>query len=179
MVQIIHDFLKLYITEDGIPLKQVLNANDMHQISVTLAHMTTAKSKLDFQDISDNIFKALGTKGEKALEYPIQSIPFEQVSTEEERIANIALLGYYCFIYFDAMYELPIEKILVVVNTYMKQHIVSQDITHTLTDLHNPISNLIAVSETEYVRYNGKQVLPPFNNMKDNFIKQINELLIK
>ena len=178
MISDIHNYLKLYITENGIPLKQVLTEVDLTQLAVTIAQISTPKTKLEFEDIGHTIFNALGEKRNKAIDYPIAQIPFNHYKSYEETIADVALLGYMCFQYFSVIHELPIEKILLVVNEYMNNHKVEQTDTHKI-NCSNPISNLIPINDTQYVRFNGKTIIPPTEAIKDSFVKQINSLLIK
>lgn len=178
MIADIHNFLKLFITENGIPLKQVLTEADLVQLSVTIGQITTSKTEVEFKNIGDTIFKGLGDKGKDSILYPIQSIPFEYITSDEEARANLALMGYLCLQYFVTTHDLPIEKVLDVVNQYMNNHIVNQTETHTI-DTSNPVSNLIRINETQYVRFNGKTIIPPKESIKEDFIKQLNSLLIK
>lgn len=178
MIEDIHNCLKLYITENGIPLKQVLTEVDLHQLSVTLAHITNSKAKLEFEAISYDIFEGLKDKGLPSIEWSLQQIPFTIEENPNNNIGNIALLGYYCFQYFAIAHDLPIEKILLVVNTYMRNHIIEQDYTHTI-DCSNPVSNLISINDTQYVRHNGRTLLPPTIDIKNKFIKHLTSLLIK
>jgi len=178
MITAIHNFLKLYVTENGIPLKQVLTEVDLTQLAVTIAQISTSKAEVDFKNVGYNIFESLGDKKDNSIKYPILSIPFAVNETTEESIANVALLGYMCFQYFSVIHNLPVEKILDVVNTYMNNHIIENTQTHTI-NCNNPISNLIPINETQYVRFNGKTIIPPTEAIKESFVKQINSLLIK
>lgn len=178
MVADIHNFLKLYVTENGIPLTQMLTPADLQQLSITLAHITISPSTKEFNDIGEDIFIALGKNTHRAITYPIDSIPFSTTLDEETNRADLALLGYYCFQYFAVLYELPIDKILFVVNNFMREHIVKQEDTK-LVNCNNPVSNLIPIGENQYIRFDGKTILPPFDSIKEDFIKQINSLLIK
>jgi len=178
MIADIHNFLKLYVTENGIPLKQVLTEVDLTQLAVTIAQIATSKAEVDFKNIGYTIFDGLGNKSEEAISRLILTIPFELTLNKEESVANTALLGYMCFQYFNIAHDLPVEKILNVVNTYMNNHIVEQTQTHTI-NCSNPISNLIPINETQYVRFNGKTIIPPTEAIKESFVKQINSLLIK
>lgn len=178
MISKINDFLKMYISTEGVPLKQVLSSEDIQQLAVSLYHITKSEEKKEFEAISNNVFTALGDKATFALQYPLEEIPFNYCNSKEEREANIALLGYYCFMYFSVIHNLPIEKIMVVVNHFISQHVIDKnDITKV--NCNNPISNLIQINEEQYVRFNGKTIIPPFDEIKDNFIKQITNLLIK
>lgn len=178
MIADIHNYLKLFITENGIPLQQVLTQADLTQLAVTIAQISTSKSEVDFKNVGDTIFKGLGDKCNNSILHPIQSIPFEYITSDEEVKANLAVLGYFCFQYFNVVQDLPIEKVLDVVNQYMNNHIVNQTETHTI-DCSNPISNLIRINDTQYVRFNGRTILPPKPSIKEDFIKQLNSLLIK
>jgi len=178
MIADIHNFLKLYVTENGIPLKQVLTEVDLTQLAVTIARISTSKAEIDFKAVGDTIFEGLGKNRNESLTYPIQAIPFELINTYEKEVANIALLGYICFQYFNVIHDLPIEKILDVVNDYMNKHIIEHTETHTI-NCSNPISNLVPINETQYVRFNGRTIVPPTEAIKESFIQQINSLLIK
>lgn len=178
MIADIHNFLKLYVTENGIPLKQVLTEVDLTQLAVTIARISTSKAEIDFKAVGDTIFEGLKDKKVHSIEYPIIAIPFEPNTTTEENIANRALLGYMCFQYFKVVHDLPIEKILDVVNDYMNNHIVAHTETHTI-DCSNPMSNLVRINETQYVRFNGRTIVPPTEAIKESFVQQINSLLIK
>ncbi len=178
MIERINNYLKVYISSEGVPLKQVLSAEDLQQLSISLYHITKPKEQKDFEAISNGIFRALGDKAKKAVQYPVSELTFEQVKTEDEAIANIALLGYYCFMYFSVVHDLPIERVLTVVNHYISQHIIDKNDTAKV-NCNSPMSNLIQINEEQYVRFNGKTILPPFDEIKDNFIEQITNLLIK
>lgn len=178
MISKITDFLKMYVSTDGIPLKQVLPPEDIQQLAISLYHITKLKESKDFEYISNNIFIALGDKANFALQYPLEEIPFNRCNSFEEREADIALLGYYCFMYFSVIHNLPVEKIISVVNHFISQHVIDKnDITKV--NCNNPISNLIPINEEQYVRFNGKTIIPPFDEIKDNFIETISNLLIK
>jgi len=178
MVADIHNYLKMFITENGIPLKQVLSETDLAQLAVTIFKISESKAEVDFKDIGITIFEGLKDKRDQSLIHPILSIPFEHAPSNEETVANTALLGYMCFQFFNVVYELPIEKILVVVNAYMNKHKVEQTETHTI-DCSNPLSNLVRINDTQYVRFNGKTIIPPKASIKEDFIQQLNSLLIK
>lgn len=178
MVEEIRNYLNLYITENQIPLKQVLTETDLHQLSVTLSHISKSQANIDFDNISHVIFNGLESKGEAAIKNKIAAIPFEMTTTQEETIANIALLGYYCFMYFRVLHDLPVEKIFLEVNHYMNQHIIKQQDTNKV-DCSNPVSNLISINDTEYVRFNGKTIIPPYDSNKLEFITNLTSLLIK
>lgn len=178
MIADIHNFLKLFVTENGIPLKQVLTEADLTQLAVTIAQISTSKSEVDFKAVGDNIFKGLGDKGIESIHHLIYSIFFTQPTTDEAAIANTALLGYLCLQYFVTVKDLPIEKVLDVVNQYMNNHIIADTETHTI-DCSNPMSNLVRINETQFVRFNGKTILPPKSSIYEDFVKQLNSLLIK
>jgi len=95
MVAKISEFLKQYITTEGIPIKQVLTPEDLNQLAVSLYHITKPKESKDFEAISNGIFKSSG------------------VNT--------------CFMYFRTLHDLPVEKIMSVVNHYITQHIVNNE----------------------------------------------------
>lgn len=178
MISDIHNYLKIFVTENGIPLNQVLTETDLVQLSVTISQLTTPKAEIDFKAVSNNIFRALEVKGELSILHTISTLLFTFADTPEENMANKALLGYMCLQYFSVVHDLPIEKILFVVNDYMSKHIVEQTETHNI-DCSNPMSNLIPINDTQYVRYTGKTIIPPKASIKEDFIKQLNSLLIK
>jgi len=178
MITKITDYLNLYISKDGIPLKQILAPEDINQIAVSLYHLTKGKEIKDFEAISNGLFSNLKEKTSNAVFYPIKSIPFLPINSDEEEIANIALLGYYCFMYFSVIHNLPIEKIIFVVNSFISKHIINVEDIYKV-NCNNPISNLVPINEEQYIRFNGKTIIPPFDEIKDNFIKEITNLLIK
>lgn len=178
MVTIIYDFLKLYITEDQIPLKQILTERDIRQLSVTLAHITASPETTEFNNIAENIFKPLGEKGIRAIINSIASFFIQSHETEEAGEIELSILGYYCLLYFRSKHDLPVEKILFVLNKYMNNHIVdTKDVIKM--DLVNPISNPIPINDKQYIRFTGRQILPPNNEVKEEFKTELTNLLIK
>lgn len=178
MITVIYDFLKLYITEDQIPLKQILTERDIHQLSVSLAHITASPETTEFNNIAETIFISLGDKGIKAILNSISNFFVQSYETEEAGEIELALLGYYCLMYFKSKHNLPVEKILFVLNKYMNNHIVNiKDVIKM--DLINPISNPIPINDKQYIRFTGRQILPPNNEVKEEFKTELTNLLIK
>lgn len=179
MVEDIHNYLRIYITQDGIPLKQVLTEIDLHQLSVSLFHITNSKANKAFEKVGVEVFEGLKEdKLLKALEYPILSIPFQQPTTKEEQYFDVGLLGYHCFMYLAVAQGLPVSQALLVLSEYFLKHIVNAEDAATI-NCSNPVSNLVPVSEDTYVRFDGRRVIPPTDAIKEEFIKQFNSLLIK
>lgn len=176
MINSIHNYLKVYVTENNIPLVQVLTERDLYQLSVTLAKITKDNSITAFKNTETDIFIPLSDGHKINLYRNIEEFLFVIPESPQEGVANILLLGYYCFMYLSVRYELPIEKSLFVVSQYMKNHIIEQADTHSI-DCSNPISNLIRINDTQYVRTNGKQILPPSVSIKETFIKELTSLL--
>jgi hypothetical protein len=178
MVNEINSYLKIFVTENQIPLQQILTERDIHQLSVTIAAIAANPETTEFNSISDTIFKPLKEKGTKAVLHSINENLLTNLTTKEEEETSLAVLAYYCLLYFKLQYDLPVEKILFVVNTYMNNHRIKNKDTHKI-NVNNPVSNLVRIDPEHYVKYNGKVILPPNDDIKKEFIAQLTNLLIK
>lgn len=178
MVNEINSYLKLFVTEHQVPLQQVLTERDIYQLSVTLAAITANPDTRAFNDIADTLFAPLKEKGVKATLHNINEHMITNFATELEEEISLALVAYHCLMYFRLQYGLPVEKMLFVVNTYMSNYKIENKDTHKI-DVNNPISNLVRIDPEHYVRYNGKVILPPNDEIKKEFIAQLTNLLIK
>jgi len=178
MVSKINDYLKVFVTENQIPLTQVLTERDIYQLSVTISAITASPETREFNNICDTIFEPLKEKGSIAIINAINTHMMTNFNSELEEEVSLALVGYYCLMYFRLTYNLPIEKVLFVVNAFMTNHIISYKDTHKV-NVNNPISNLIRIDPEHYVKYNGKAILPPNDEVKKEFITQLTNLLIK
>lgn len=178
MVGEINNYLKLFITENQIPLIQILTERDIYQLSVTISAITASPETREFNNICDTIFEPLKEKGTKAIMNTINTHMVTNFNSELEEEVSLALVGYYCLMYFRLTYNLPVEKLLFVVSTFISNHKISYKDTHKV-NVNNPISNLIRIDPEHFVKYNGKTILPPNDEIKTEFITQLTNLLIK
>ena len=178
MIAKIHNYLKVFVTENQIPLQQVLTERDLVQLSVTIANITDNPDTKEFNNIANTIFEPLGDKGMMSILHSISEHMVTHYNTKLDEDIGIVLLGYYCMMYLKISFDLPVEKMLFVVNTYMNNHKVKNSDVHKI-DLNNPISNPIRIDSEHYVRYNGRTIQPPTDDVKAEFKTQITNLLIK
>lgn len=177
MIETIRAFLNVYITEHNVPLKQVLTERDVYQLSASLAAITASPETKEFNRIAETIYEPLGEKGLEATLYFIDDYIVNPPTTALEKDVSLALLVYNGLLHFKLRYDLPVEKILFVLNAYMNNHIVKQEDVHKMT-LTNPISNPVRINAEEFIRFNGKIVLPHTDEIKEEFKKQLSNLLI-
>ena len=59
MIAKIHNYLKVFVTENQIPLQQVLTERDLVQLSVTIANITDNPDTKEFNNIANTIFAFL------------------------------------------------------------------------------------------------------------------------
>lgn len=173
MIKELIEYLEVFVTENGIPLKQVLTKQDVIQLAVSINALTTPKEYTDFNNINDSIFKLLKNERNDPTYYPIIKLALSL--DNDNSLEYVSLLGYYCLQYLKLNYNLPVKETLLVLNSYMKNHIVNAEDCNKI-DCNNPLSNLIPISEDTYIKYNGREILPPTKAINNEFIEQIKKL---
>lgn len=177
MYQKVTDYLKSYVTIQDIPLTQILTPSDIHHISATVSVLGKSKSEIQFEDVHNRIFEPLGGKGEKILDYGILHSIFDIKKAETPEV-TIMELAFYCLMYLKSRHDLPIERVLELVTSYIKQMIIPATEIKYSSNPDYPNSNLISISDTEYVRTNGLELVPPTKELRQDFINKIKQLLI-
>lgn len=178
MVNEINAYLKIFVTENQVPLRQILTERDIYQLSVTISAITASPETREFNNICNTIFEPLKEKGNIAVMHAINTHMITNFESKLEEEVSLALVGYYCLMYFKLTYNLPVEKLLFVVNTFITDHKISYKDTHKV-NVNNPLGNLIRIDPEHFVKYNGKTILPPDEDIKKEFITQLTNLLIK
>ena len=177
MYQEVTNFLKSYITQQEIPLHQILTPADIHNISATVSVLGKSKGNIQFDDTYERIFLPLGDKGEKILDHQILSSVFEINSTEVPEV-KIMELAYYCLMLLRLKHDLPVERILELVTTYILEMIIPDSQTKYSFNKEYPVSNLISIGNDNYIRTNGLKIIPPTEAISLEFINKIKQLLI-
>ena len=96
MIAKIHNYLKVFVTENQIPLQQVLTERDLVQLSVTIANITDNPDTKEFNNVANTIFEPLGDKGMMSILHSISEHMVTHYNTKLDEEIGIVLLGYYC-----------------------------------------------------------------------------------
>lgn len=177
MYQKVTDYLKSYMTVQDIPLHQILTPSDIHHIAATVTAISKPKGEIQFEDTYNRIFEPLGEKGEKIIDNQILSLVFELNDTDTPAV-KIMELAFYCLMYLKCRHDLPLERVIELVTAYMQEMIVPSEQTRYSINKAYPVSNLVQVSDNEFVRTNGLKLVPPTEAISLNFINKIKQLLI-
>lgn len=177
MYQKVTDYLKSYTTVNDVPLHQILTPSDIHHIAATVTALGKSKAEIQFEDTYNRIFQPLGDKALKIINYQILTSMFSIKDNETPEV-EIMLLMYYCLMYIRLKHDLPVERVVELVASYMQEMIIPAEQTKFSFNKEYPVSNLIPVSDNEFIRTNGLTIVPPTEAISLEFINKIKQLLI-